>query len=91
MTVNIGFSPEPVQGGALYHIEPTNIVLTPAQLAAVGSQPMVEQSPALRASAGVGVSWKSPVGPVRLDLALPIRKEAFDKTQIFRVSFGTRF
>ncbi len=77
--------------GTLYHIEPTNIVLTPAQLAAAGSQPMVEQSPAIRASAGVGVSWKSPVGPVRLDLALPIRKEGFDKTQIFRVSFGTRF
>jgi outer membrane protein insertion porin family len=77
--------------GTLYHIEPTNIVLTPAQLAAAGSQPMVEQAPAIRASAGVGVSWKSPVGPVRLDLALPIRKEGFDKTQIFRVSFGTRF
>ena len=26
-------------------------------------------SPAIRASAGVGVSWKSPVGPIRLDLA----------------------
>jgi len=78
--------------GTLYHIEPTNIVLTPAQLASTGGvQPMVEQSPALRASAGVGVSWKSPVGPVRLDVALPIRKESFDRTQFFRVSFGTRF
>jgi outer membrane protein insertion porin family len=78
--------------GTLYHIEPTNIVLTPAQLVATGGvQPMVEQSPAIRASAGVGVSWKSPVGPIRIDLAVPIRKESFDKTQIFRVSFGTRF
>jgi outer membrane protein insertion porin family len=78
--------------GTLYHIEPTNIVLTPAQLASTGGvQPMVEQSPALRASAGVGVSWKSPVGPIRLDVALPIRKESFDRTQFFRVSFGTRF
>ena len=78
--------------GTLYHIQPTNIVLTPAQLASTGGlQPMVEQSPAIRASAGVGVSWKSPVGPIRIDLAYPIRKEAFDKTQIFRVSFGTRF
>ena len=65
-------------------------MLTPAQLATTGGvQPMVEQSPAIRVSAGVGVSWKSPVGPIRLDLAYPIRKEAFDKTQIFRVSFGT--
>jgi len=78
--------------GTLYHVEPTNIVLTPTQLAATGGgQPMVEQSPAIRASAGVGVSWKSPVGPIRLDLAYPVRKERFDKTQIFRVSFGTRF
>jgi outer membrane protein insertion porin family len=78
--------------GTLYHIQPTNIVLTPAQLASTGGlQPMVEQSPAIRASAGVGVSWKSPVGPIRIDLAYPIRKEPFDKTQIFRVSFGTRF
>jgi outer membrane protein insertion porin family len=78
--------------GTLYHIQPTNIVLTPAQLASTGGlQPMVEQSPAIRASAGVGVSWKSPVGPIRLDIAYPIRKEPFDKTQLFRVSFGTRF
>lgn len=78
--------------GTLYHIEPTQIVLTPDQLATTGGQqPMVEQSPAIRVSAGVGVSWKSPVGPIRLDVAYPIRKEGFDKTQLFRVSFGTRF
>lgn len=52
---------------------------------------MVQQSPAIRASAGVGVSWKSPVGPIRLDIAYPLKKEPFDKTQLFRVSFGTRF
>jgi outer membrane protein insertion porin family len=78
--------------GTLYHIQPTNIVLTPAQLVSTGGvQPMVQQSAAIRASAGIGVSWKSPVGPIRLDVAYPIRKEPFDKTQFFRVSFGTRF
>jgi outer membrane protein insertion porin family len=77
--------------GTLYSIQPTNIVLTPAQVAAGVQQPMVQQSPAIRASAGVGVSWKSPVGPIRLDVAYPFRKEGFDKTQVFRVSFGTRF
>jgi outer membrane protein insertion porin family len=45
----------------------------------------------MRISAGVGVSWKSPLGPIRLDLAAPIRRELFDKRQFFRVSFGTRF
>jgi outer membrane protein insertion porin family len=78
--------------GTLYSNDQKNLVLTAAQLAATGGQqPVIQDSPALRASAGFGVAWKSPVGPVRLDLALPIRKEAFDKTQFFHVSFGTRF
>jgi outer membrane protein insertion porin family len=45
----------------------------------------------LRASAGAGVAWKSPFGPIRLDLAIPVLKETFDKKELFRVSFGTRF
>ena len=57
-----------------------------------GVQPqIVDSRRAIRASAGVGVSWKSPVGPIRLDLAMPLKKESFDKTQFFHVSFGTRF
>jgi outer membrane protein insertion porin family len=78
--------------GTLYHLEPTQLNLTPAQLATTGGiVPMVEQSPLIRLSAGVGVTWKSPVGPIRLDLAVPIRKASFDQTQFFRVSFGTKF
>ena len=78
--------------GSLYSNDQKNLVLTPAQLASTGGlQPVVMDSAAIRASAGVGVSWKSPVGPIRVDLAVPVRKEAFDKTQFFRVSFGTRF
>jgi outer membrane protein insertion porin family len=45
----------------------------------------------LRASAGVGLSWRSPLGPIRLDVAQPVLKESFDKKELFRVSFGTRF
>jgi outer membrane protein insertion porin family len=78
--------------GTLWGNDQKNLVLTPAQLAATnGVQPVILDSPAIRASAGVGVSWKSPVGPIRLDLALPIKKETFDKTQLIHVSFGTRF
>ncbi len=78
--------------GTLYHLEPTTLVLTPAQLATTGGQtPQVLDSPAIRVSTGVGVSWKSPVGPIRLDIAVPIKKEPFDQTQFFRVSFGTKF
>ena len=78
--------------GSLWSNDQKNLVLTPSQLAATGGvQPQIIDSAAIRASAGVGVSWKSPVGPVRVDMALPIKKEGFDKTQFFHVSFGTRF
>lgn len=45
----------------------------------------------LRASAGVGVSWRSPLGPIRVDLAYPIQKQDYDRRETFRFSFGTRF
>ncbi|MBI2234288.1 MAG: outer membrane protein assembly factor BamA [Micavibrio aeruginosavorus] len=45
----------------------------------------------LRAAGGVGVSWRSPMGPVRVDLATPYLSEDFDKEENFRFSFGTRF
>ena len=45
----------------------------------------------VRLTSGVGVSWRSPFGPIRVDLALPILKENFDQDEAFRFSFGTRF
>ncbi|HZY18194.1 MAG TPA: outer membrane protein assembly factor BamA [Ramlibacter sp.] len=45
----------------------------------------------LRASAGVGVSWLSPLGPLRLAVAQPIRKFAGDRIQRFQFQIGTSF
>ena len=45
----------------------------------------------VRVSAGVGVAWKSPFGPFRLDYATALRKEYLDETQTIFFSFGTRF
>jgi outer membrane protein insertion porin family len=45
----------------------------------------------VRASAGLGLSWRSPFGPVRVDVAAPYLKEDFDEKEIFRFNFGTRF
>ncbi|MGH1455413.1 MAG: outer membrane protein assembly factor BamA [Alphaproteobacteria bacterium] len=45
----------------------------------------------IRAAAGVGVSWVSPFGPIRLDLAVPYAKEDYDEEEKFRFDFGTRF
>jgi outer membrane protein insertion porin family len=45
----------------------------------------------LRASVGISVFWKSPLGPLRFDIAQPIAKEPYDVTQVFRFSTNTRF
>lgn len=45
----------------------------------------------LRASVGLGISWRSPLGPLRGDFAFPIVKEKYDETRIFNFNFGTRF
>ena len=44
-----------------------------------------------RLSAGFGVKWASPFGPIRADFAWPIIKETGDRTQFFRIGGGTRF
>lgn len=46
---------------------------------------------ALRASAGAGVSWVSPLGPISLDFAEAFMKESHDETEVMRVNFGTKF
>jgi outer membrane protein insertion porin family len=45
----------------------------------------------IRSSAGVGLIWDSPFGPLRFDLAYPITKQSYDHTQIFRFGGGTKF
>jgi len=45
----------------------------------------------IRLAAGVGLAWKSPFGPIRVDLAQAIVKEPFDETELVHFSFGTRF
>lgn len=55
------------------------------------SGPGIVDKASLRASLGTGVSWKSPFGPIRVDFAVPVVKESFDETELFRISFGTRF
>jgi outer membrane protein insertion porin family len=45
----------------------------------------------LRASAGVGLSWLSPVGPLKLSMGNALRKETGDKTQRLQFQIGTGF
>ena len=45
----------------------------------------------LRASVGVGLSWISPIGPLRLAFANPIKKQAGDRIQKLQFQIGTSF
>jgi outer membrane protein insertion porin family len=45
----------------------------------------------LRASVGVGLSWISPIGPLRFAWANPVRKFEGDRIQKFQFQIGTSF
>jgi outer membrane protein insertion porin family len=45
----------------------------------------------LRASAGLSVAWKSPLGPIQLDFSRILKKELYDRTETFRFSTSTKF
>lgn len=45
----------------------------------------------LRAAAGLGLSWISPVGPLKVSLGVPIRKFPQDRIQRFQFQIGTAF
>ena len=45
----------------------------------------------LRSSFGVGLSWISPLGPLRFSYALPIKRQVTDKMQRLQFQIGTSF
>ncbi len=48
-------------------------------------------SPSPRLSVGIGVSWNSPFGPFRFDLAKALLTQPGDDTQLFQFNVGTQF
>ena len=44
-----------------------------------------------RVSVGVGVSWNSPFGPLRIDIAKALVKQKGDDTKLFNFNVGTQF
>jgi outer membrane protein insertion porin family len=72
--------------GSLWHyMGPTGLPLTGETLTPSPDNMFINSS------AGVGLLWASPFGPIRFDLAYPITKRSYDRTQIFRFSGGTSF
>jgi outer membrane protein insertion porin family len=50
--------------------------------------PCIRDNLALRVSAGLAVAWKSPFGPVQIDLSMPIVKQPYDESRIIWFSAG---
>ena len=45
----------------------------------------------LRASAGISIGWKSPLGPIQFDFSRILKKDVYDRTETFRFSTSTKF
>jgi outer membrane protein insertion porin family len=76
--------------GTLGHLD--NVITrtcTGAQYSGVGS--CVKDNLAFRATAGISINWKSPVGPVQINLGLPILKTSYDRAQIIHFSTATGY
>jgi outer membrane protein insertion porin family len=58
------------------------------QIYALGTQPSYES---FRYSAGVGLAWNSPVGPLKFSYAVPISEKPGDRLQKFQFQVGTVF
>lgn len=53
--------------------------------------PLIYDDLSLRATAGLSIHWRSPMGPIRFDFSQVLAKEDYDKTETFRFSTSTRF
>jgi outer membrane protein insertion porin family len=77
--------------GALGGIQESNKPVDVNGVLVTPSPQGIFQSFALRASAGIGVSWKSPFGLVRVNIAYPFLKQSLDKGQVLNFNFGSHF
>ncbi len=64
---------------------------TPLCPVSTSSSSCVRDNLAMRMSAGVSIGWKSPFGPVQIDLGVPVLKAKYDKTEFIHFSAGTGY
>ena len=73
-------------------ISPTDPTQTIPNFATPGARnTCIRDDLSLRASAGISIFWKSPMGPIRFDFSRVLAKEDYDKEETFRFSTSTRF
>jgi outer membrane protein insertion porin family len=80
-----------VDAGSLFGINQARPLVAPGSTSANPVTDTFIDSSSLRLSSGIGVSWKSPLGPVKIDFGIPILKQPFDQRQLINVNFGTKF
>lgn len=54
-------------------------------------QPVKNNKMFIRSSLGVSLMWASPIGPLRFDYAVPLRKEKGDLTEAFNFGVSSKF
>ncbi len=87
--VNLGLFTDFGTLGRLDNLTPATRICTGAQYSGIGT--CVRDNLAFRASAGISVQWKSPFGPVQIDLGLPYIKTSYDRPQIIHFSTATGY
>ncbi len=89
-SVDLGMpTPVPPEFGLRAHIfTDAGMIGRPDATAVVGNTIANDES--LHLSAGVGITWDSPFGPIRLDYAQPILYKSYDKLEHIHFSFGTK-
>jgi outer membrane protein insertion porin family len=73
-------------------VSPTDPTMTIPNPAVPGTKNVcIRDDLSLRASAGISIFWKSPMGPIRFDFSRILKKEPYDRKELFRFSTSTRF
>jgi outer membrane protein insertion porin family len=65
--------------------------MDPSRALECGTTSTCKDDLAPRASIGIAINWKSPFGPVEVDVGYPVVKQPYDKPQAIRLSAGTQF
>ena len=89
LKVDLGLPRELGMDGRIFAIVGTLTGIDRATVVTTGGE--VVDSGSARASAGVGLSWSSPVGPVRIDWTSALVKESHDRTETILFSLGSAF
>ena len=80
-----------VDAGSLFGISKSVKALNGQNDPATGLPIAISDGGGLRVSAGFGLLWNSPLGPLRADFGWALMKEEYDKEQVFRFGASTRF